>query len=300
MAIEPLLADVIQQIALKLPNRRVLCLGYPDILTIGDPPPDAERQSIAKWHHWHGGIEHAEHFFGRQSLTAEYWDVTKARGPETIVDLNGAFDCADPDYVEYLDRQFGLVVDPGTSEHIFNVGNVFALLAQICSIDGYIVHANPLSMGNHGFWSLHPTAYVDFYQANGFTIEMMAELSGPLEKRIIRAVPATKRFAMAMDAVMLCVAKKVEDRPLVFPVQTKYRNNPMLKGGGVMNMIDRRISPAAQAQYYDGEPMYWAGNVALLFERRKALRSAYDSQTEAERAESCRLAWQRYRAGIGA
>lgn len=226
MALEPLAADIITKLADSgtLPNRRVLCLGYPDILTTGDPPPDAERQSIAKWHHWHGGIEHAEHFFGRQSLTAEYWDVVKARGPEWVVDLNVLSLQAWP-----TPLKFALLIDPGTSEHIFNVGNVFALLSQICAIGGYVLHLNPLSLGNHGFWSLHPTAYSDFYTANGFNIEMMAELSGQLDKRTVRAVPATKRFAMAADATMLCLARKVSDVPLTWPKQSKYVANPMLR-----------------------------------------------------------------------
>lgn len=238
MALEPLAASIITKLAESgtLPNRRVLCLGYPDILTIGDPPIDAERQSVAAWHHWKGGIEHAEHFFGRQSLEAEYWDVVKARGPERIVDLNkilvddGLVFSLGSDVHAIRNSGFGLVVDPGTSEHIFNVGNVFALLSQICAIGGYILHLNPLSLGNHGFWSLHPTAYSDFYIANGFKVTMLAELSGPLENRTVRAIPATKRFQMAADATMLCLAGKVEEVPLTWPKQSKYVANPMLKG----------------------------------------------------------------------
>lgn len=225
MAIEPIVADIILKLAGKLPNRRVLCLGYPDILTLDGPPPDSERQSIAKWHHWKGGIEHAEHFFGRQSLEAEYWDIVKARGPELIVDLNL------PWHPEgWFPEPYALVIDPGTTEHIFNLGHVFKLLSQICALGGYILHANPLGMGNHGFWSIHPTAYQDFYEANGFKIEMMAELSGPLDNRTVRPVPATKRFNIAQDGVMICVARKEQDVPLTWPKQSKYRNNPMLKG----------------------------------------------------------------------
>lgn len=228
MALEPLAADIITKLADSgtLPNRRVLCLGYPDILTTGDPPPDAERQSIAKWHHWHGGIEHAEHFFGRQSLTAEYWDVVKARGPERIVDLNSLSIEPGSPYSAFA----GLVVDPGTLEHVFNLAGAWRAVAATCAVGGYILNLNPLSLGNHGFWSLHPTAYSDFYTANGFNIEMMAELSGPLDKRTIRAVPATKRFAMAADATMLCLARKEREVSLTWPKQSKYVANPMLKG----------------------------------------------------------------------
>lgn len=226
MALEPLAGDIITKLADSgtLPNRRVLCLGYPDILTTGDPSPDAERQSIAKWHHWHGGIEHAEHFFGRQSLTAEYWDVVKARGPEWVVDLNVLTMQTCP-----TSLKFGLCIDPGTSEHIFNVGNVFALLSQITALNGYVLHLNPLGMGNHGFWGLNPTAYSDFYEANGFSVEMLAELSGPLEQRSMRPIPQHKRFDIAQNGVMLCLVKKISEVPLIWPIQTKYKKNPTLK-----------------------------------------------------------------------
>src|SRR5690349_12682708 len=118
MAIEPVMADVIQQLAPTLPNRRVLCLGYPDILTLAEPPKDQERVSIAGWHHWRHGIEDAGHFFGKQEMEPEYWDVTQARGAELVVDLND-----EPAAVRTPFNEFGLVIDPGTIEHIANIGN---------------------------------------------------------------------------------------------------------------------------------------------------------------------------------
>lgn len=228
MAIEPTMAQVIQTLAPQLPGRRVLCLGYPDILGIGEPPTDPELQSIAKWHHWKQSVIPADQFFSGLNLEPEYWDIVKARGPERIVDLNTLADDLSEAHWDYLDK-FALVIDPGTSEHIWNIGCLFSGLTALVMEGGYIVHANPLGMGNHGFYSIHPTAYQDFYGANGFKVEMMAELSGPLDNRTIRAVPATQRFAMSQESVMLVVVKKERELPFAWPVQTKYRNNPMLK-----------------------------------------------------------------------
>jgi hypothetical protein len=235
MAIEPVMAGVIERLRDALPNNRVLCLGYPDILTTCEPPSDPERQSIAKWHHWKGGIEDAGHFFGRQELDAEYWDVTQARGPEKVVDLNdvyrGDYDgdlCLMGHPAAHIGK-FALIIDPGTLEHIANIGNCWRTICAVTALNGLVVHCNPLGMPNHGFYSISPTAYADIYEANGFRIELLLHLSGPLENRVIAEAPKHNRFAAVNGAAMLCVARKMEDVPFIWPVQTKYRKNPTLK-----------------------------------------------------------------------
>lgn len=239
MAIEPTMADMIRQMAVGLPNRRVLSLGYPDILTIGAPPEDPGMQSISRWHHWQHGIQSADAFFAELNLQPEYWDVTKARGPERIVDLN-SFDVFDQDpdpNVAWEDignppryaRCYGMVIDPGTIEHIANIGNCFRMVCETLAIGGIVIHCNPFGWANHGMYSIHPTAYLDIYEANGFEVETLAELSGPLESRTVRDVKTVNRFQAAGNSVMLCVARKVRDVAFQFPTQSKYRINPNLK-----------------------------------------------------------------------
>lgn len=240
MAIEPVMAEIIEKLRPTLPNNRVLCLGYPDILNTGEAPTDPERQSIAKWHHWKGGIEDAGHFFGRQELDAEYWDVTKARGPERIVDLNTTSDDwragrpflvhpGEDGWDEELPQDFALVIDPGTLEHIANIGNCWRTICAVTALNGLVVHCNPLGMPNHGFYAINPTAYADIYEANGFRIEALLHLSGPLNNRVLAEAPKHGRFPAVNNSAMLCVARKVEEVPFNFPVQTKYRKNPNLK-----------------------------------------------------------------------
>lgn len=224
------MADIIRQLVPTLPNRRVLCLGYPDILQAGEPPEDAERQSIAKWHNWKGGIEHAGHFFGSQNLSPEYWDVTQARGPEKIVDLNtlgGKWHEHDSGF--RAAPQFALIIDPGTLEHIPNIGNCWRAICAVTAVGGLVIHCNPMGLANHGMYSIHPTAYADVYEDNGFKIEMLLELSGPLDKRVIREAPKHQRYQATPESTMLCVARKVEDVPFSWPIQAKYRKNPTLK-----------------------------------------------------------------------
>jgi hypothetical protein len=84
-------------------------------------------------------------------------------------------------------------------------------------------------MANHGFYSIHPTAYLDLYEANGFKVESLTELSGPLDNRTIRDVKTTHRFQPSQNAVVMCVARKARDVPFTWPIQSKYRANPTLK-----------------------------------------------------------------------
>lgn len=223
MAIEPFMLPILVELSNDMPNRKVLCLGYPDILDLPGsawPGPDsAEAESIAKWHGWSGRVLDTDAFFDILELEPTYIDRAKIRGNEIVADLNDA----------ELPKGFGLIIDPGTSEHIWNIGGLFAEIAQAVENGGYVVHTNPLNMGNHGFWSVNPTAYFDFYLSNGFAVEKCWELSGSLADRTYRP-SSLGRFEARQNSANFFVAKKVHSPALTWPCQTKYRQNPTLKG----------------------------------------------------------------------
>lgn len=239
MAIEPTMADVIRRVAPTLPNRRALCLGYPDVLALGAAPFSDELRAVAAWHKWKQAVQPADTFFAWLNLQPEYWDVTKARGPEKIVDLNevesgdylpGTIGGAWANYTCLAPQSsFALVIDPGTLEHIANIGNCWRTICAVTAVGGAVIHCNPFGWANHGMYAISPTAYIDVYEANGFEIETLAELSGPLDNRTIRDAKTTARFNAAPNAVMLCVARKVKDVAFSWPIQSKYRRNPTLK-----------------------------------------------------------------------
>jgi hypothetical protein len=71
----------------------------------------------------------------------------------------------DLNYPEDWPEKYDVVIDGGTAEHCFNVGQVFAnILSAVRPDGGIVVHVNPLNMMNHGFWNISPTAYADFYR----------------------------------------------------------------------------------------------------------------------------------------
>lgn len=208
----------------RKPGAKILCLGYPDILLRGKihgipEAPDSER--IAGWHGWRGQVYDADAVFAAMDLRPTYIDIVRSRGKERIEDLN--FPLATD-----LVGQFDIVLDPGTIEHCFNVGQAFQNCRAACKRGGVIIHENPLSMVNHGFWNINPGTYCDFYGED--QIVFMAQVYGNVnEKRLAPIEKPFARFQPEPDASILVVVDKQEDLPEPFPVQRKYRSNPTLK-----------------------------------------------------------------------
>jgi hypothetical protein len=62
-----------------------------------------------------------------------------------------------------------LVADFGTTEHVFNVGNVFAFTHNSLRPGGIALKVLPAFGDNtHGFYNIHPTVYFDVARVNGY------------------------------------------------------------------------------------------------------------------------------------
>ncbi len=73
-----------------------------------------------------------------------------------------------------LDR-CDVVINQGTAEHVFNIGQVFQTIHDLCSPDGWMIHDVPL-LGwiDHGFYCLQPTLFFDLARVNCYEIHTMA------------------------------------------------------------------------------------------------------------------------------
>ena len=228
MAIEP----IVWMLLSELKPARLLCLGYPDLLlSFGaekgvDAPIAADAAAVAQWHGWGGAVYDTTAALKTLGCTPTYIDIHASRNCERIVDLNRPLP-------HDLIGQFDAVLDPGTCEHCFNIGQAFMNCLAALKPTGTVIHTNPLQQINHGFWNISPTAYADFYGHHGFEVELSI-LAGPLANREIIQGRPHKRFGIHGEAVNLCVAKRSlsEDAiPLAvgWPTQFKYRQNPDLK-----------------------------------------------------------------------
>lgn len=70
---------------------------------------------------------------------------------------------------ENLHHRFGLIVDSGTIEHVFDTRQVFVNIVRMLKPGARVLHLAPSNnYVNHGFYQFSPTLFFDFYNANGF------------------------------------------------------------------------------------------------------------------------------------
>lgn len=207
---------------------KVLSLGFPDIQAtpeeleslFGFGPTKFDGENNL----WHGNKEplpDALELFSALGIELTVVDYTRDRDMEVIADLNYPHDFG----------KFDLVIDPGTLEHCFNIGQAFLNAANAVKAGGAILHLSPMTMLNHGFYNLSPTLFHDFYFQNGWDVKDLAII--PFVKPKIHA---TNRFSMFQEYLARVIAVRGTEDPLKYPTQTKYlkkeqiRNEVRLRG----------------------------------------------------------------------
>jgi len=212
-------------------NKKIdlLELSYPDLLSSAEEidlvfgqgmserlsvRPDGEK--IKTWHNCgHLPCIYETHgLWENLGISTTTIDIVVNRGDEIIVDLNFPLK-------EDLVEKFDFVIDPGTLEHCFNVGQAFVNICSSLRQGGLVLQVSPLNIYNHGFWSFNPTIYGDFCEDNGFDLIWMKAMAGD---ETLHDVELFSRFNDAPYAATLITAyQRREVKPIVFPMQRKYR-----------------------------------------------------------------------------
>jgi hypothetical protein len=223
--------------------KRLLALGYPDALVAPElyervlgPEKAAQlkwredSETVLRWHGLHGKMDRivdAHSLFSLCGYTLDCIDISAARGDEIIADMNQPLPSE-------FEGQFDVVYDGGTLEHCFNVAQAVKNMALACKLGGFCININPLNVYNHGFYNFSPTFYADFYGCNGFELTDLVSLSGnygTLDSPQMTRLHPMKRFDQAPErAVIMAVAQKAKQAPIIWPIQAKYRINPNLRG----------------------------------------------------------------------
>jgi hypothetical protein len=182
--------------------------------------------SIIAWHALEAHLDRvidAQSLFEVMGMQLTVVDLMASRGGERIVDLNEALpaDLADA---------FDIVLDAGTMEHCFNVGQAVRNILAMAKVGGFVIHMNPMTMVNHGFFNFSPTFYHDFYGQNGHQlIAPICGLSANGIKVTYAKVDHTRRQRVTDSAMVLAVVRKLNDSVPIWPMQSKYLDNPTLK-----------------------------------------------------------------------
>lgn len=111
-------------------------------------------------------------FTDQAPSSAAFW---KALGFERVaIDLCGNSVHLDlnKDRVPWrLRRRFDLVVNAGTTEHVANQANAFAIIHDLCRVGGLMYHELPAGGAiDHGLISYEPKFFVCLCKANGYEI----------------------------------------------------------------------------------------------------------------------------------
>jgi hypothetical protein len=214
-------ANALELLLPYLPRKRVLSLGYPDLVMspevftalTGKTVPSGNEAGAT----WQGMDEIPETAAAFAALGTEVFravDVAASRGMEQIADLN---------YPQDLGK-WDLVIDPGTIEHCFNIGQAILNAAEAVAVDGLILHIPPMTMLNHGFYNLNPTLFHDFYGQNGWEILHLLISDGIA----IGPVPRIERFETQPELSLYVLCRRLRNDTLKLPTQSKYLLYPTL------------------------------------------------------------------------
>ena len=242
MAINSVVLDMVVKIAAKLPSkpRRMLCLGYPDMLVTeaqiaalcGSAAAAGVRwrddsTAILRWHNLESQmarVAETRSVFEQLGIVSDFVDITASRGFEIVLDLNGP---APQD----MAGRYDIVYDGGTMEHCFNVGQVMRNICAFTRVGGFIIHVNPINYYNHGFFNFNPTFYHDWYtQAGNAIVSPFYAMHGPVLASQLATLDATAGYRPPERSVMLVAAMKNSAVEPAWPMQTKYLKTPELKG----------------------------------------------------------------------
>lgn len=158
--------------------------------------------------------------------SVETCDISDYEKPDIILDLN---EPADPSFYSNFDT----IIDSGTIEHVFDIPNALNNLAQMLQIGGTLCLIVPSSNSlDHGFYSISPTLFYDFFSCNGFSdircyLRELCWYNPDLKTRLWEYKFVGDQFPITsgMTFETLFFARKVEASPaqMIKPVQTYYR-----------------------------------------------------------------------------
>lgn len=160
-----------------------------------------------------------------------FWDVFLQPKSLAAIDLHGgpAAHRLDLNRPINLGRQFDIVLNLGTIEHVFNVAQAMETLHDHTRPGGLMVHGMPLSGWlEHGFYSFNSTFYFDLARANGYGVEiaLYAELE-PLKLVVLSDREAVMRLSKAggvgANPLIYTVLRKAEtEAAFQPPIQGYY------------------------------------------------------------------------------
>ncbi|MBF0296947.1 MAG: hypothetical protein HQL96_17320 [Magnetococcales bacterium] len=146
------------------------------------------------------------------------------------IDLNGTSQALRLDLNTPIDlgRRFGVVLNIGTAEHVFNQFQVFKTMHDHALAGGLMVHVLPFTGWiDHGFYNFQPTFFWDLAAANRYEVVLMlcGEIA-PLKLTQLHnresIIDLAGRQAIGQNVNLLVALRKPHDEAFVVPMQGFY------------------------------------------------------------------------------
>jgi len=173
----------------------------------------------------------AKRNFQSFEIAKVFWDTFLAPSSMTAIDFHGTESALKLDLNTPFDlgRRFDCVMNIGTAEHVFNIGQVFRTIHAHTLPGGIMIHDMPFTgWVDHGFYNFNPTFYWDIAQANQYKIMAMfySEMK-PIKILQLNSREQIHSMAQASqlgaNSMIYTVFKKSEqDQDLIFPIQGYY------------------------------------------------------------------------------
>jgi SAM-dependent methyltransferase len=160
-----------------------------------------------------------------------FWQVFVQPKTMTAIDFKGSEKALKLDLNDPIDlqRQFDIVVNIGTIEHVFNVAQALKTIHDHTRPGGLMLHVAPFTgWMDHGFYNFNPTIFWDLARANDYHIlvALYAELA-PV--KIVQLHDREQILAMAQNGqigtntmIYVTLRKPAKEMPFQVPIQGYY------------------------------------------------------------------------------
>jgi hypothetical protein len=164
-----------------------------------------------------------------------YWNTFLQPSSMTPIDFHGSEKALKLDLNSTIDleRQFHIVSNGGTLEHIFNVAQALKTVHDHAVPGGFMIHITPFTGWiDHGFYNFNPTFFFDLSSINNYRIRLFVyfELRPP---KIIQLKDREQIPRMAKNgdigkesSLFIALCKPTEPaQPFRMPIQGYYAGN---------------------------------------------------------------------------
>lgn len=155
-------------------------------------------------------------FLGAETITS--FDYSDYEAVDVVQDFNAPLD-------EKYYREFDVVIDGGTMEHIFDVKTVLANYMNMVKIGGSVFISVPANnLCGHGFYQFSPELFYRVFDTdNGFTAENVTFIETPF--LAVEASPHQILYDVVDPAAIRHRVQIVTDKPLTVFVHARRIND---------------------------------------------------------------------------